>query len=155
MNISITVDAERAIVDTRRLANLSGLKLGLAAGAVHLAGKFKEYPPQSSRPQPFKTDKQRRAVMAMIRKGIIQIPYPRGTANTSEKLGQSWTTSSENGGFRQVVGTSASYAPLVQGNKQSPYHKVTGWQKVGDVAQAETPTLNRIIDSYVERDVRS
>lgn len=155
MKITITADSEKAIIDTRRIADLRGVKLGLAAAALHLEGLMKQYPPSpGGRPQPPKTDKQRKFLHMAVRKGIIQIPYVRGSSSQSEKLGQSWTTRAENGGLRQVVGTSASYAPLVQGERQSEYHKVTGWKQADNVVRAESATLGNIVNSYIDRDIR-
>lgn len=153
MNIRYSTNAGEAAQDTRRIAEMNGLRLGLQAGALHLAGKMGQYPPQSSRPQPAKTAKQRAYLMWAIREGEIVIPYPRGMAGKSEKLGQSWTTALESN-TRAVAGTAASYAELVQGQKQTEYHKITGWLRADTNLRNEAAHVHGIVHSYIAADIR-
>lgn len=124
---------------------LDGVKLGLQVAAVYLQGKLAEYPPQSSRPQPFVSDKQRRGFFAKLKAGEIEVPYRRGSSPGSERLGQSWST--DVNGMSAVVGSGVSYGPLVQGTRQAQYHEVTGWQTVEDVGQAEAANVGRIVEA--------
>ncbi len=87
------------------------------------------YPPvQFPRPrQEFVSNKQRRAVMAMIRRGEITIPYER-----TGKLGRGWDVAAE-ALNRWHVRNLASYSVYVQGGRQSRYMRLLGWRKVGEV----------------------
>jgi len=134
-----------------RASRLASVKTGLAAAGLELAGEMKRYPPVSRRKQPFKTRKQQRAFFAMLKKGTIQVPYVRGMNRKSQKLGQSWTTKAT--GMTVVVGTAVRYAPLVQGDKQATYHKVTGWKTAETVARAFERRVPVIVESYIRREL--
>jgi hypothetical protein len=76
-------------------------------------------PPPERKPQPFKSDKQRRFVMAALSRG--EIPYKR-TGN----LGRKWTShiSTSTNGLEGTVGNNVPYAPFVQSaSGQSAYHQ--------------------------------
>lgn len=136
-----------------RLTQGNGFKRGLAAAALELAGELKKYPPVRRGPQPFKTRKQQRAFFAMLKSGEITVPYVRGSAKGSQKLGQSWTTRASAGGLVQSVGTNVSYARFVVGEKQSMYHKVTGWKTAEQVAKAMETRILSIVAAEVGRDI--
>ena len=132
---------------------LRAVKTGLASAALELAGEFKRYPPVRRGKQPFKTRKQQRAFFAMLKSGAIEVPYVRGSNRKSQKLGQSWTTQASASGLTVTVGTAVRYAPLVQGEKQSNYHKVTGWRTAQAVAKAFAPRVPIIIQAQVAREL--
>lgn len=146
---------DRAQYSLEQLRRLRGARRGIAAAALHLKGKFATYPAKN-RPsresvygKTFVSDKQRRFVMAAIRRG--DIPYTRGVSSSSETLGRRWTTEERRGGLEQVVGNNASYAEYVQGDKQSKYMKAVGWERVDAIADREARTLQRIVDYEVRR----
>ncbi len=149
VNLTVDLSQIRPVLD--RLETLAGLKSGLVAGALHIKSKLAAYPRQVSRKQPFVSEKQRRFVMASIRDGRIRIPYARGIDPRSQKLGQSWTTRSERDGLRQVVGTTATYAPLVQSAaRQTAYHKAGDWPTDADVVRTEGETVQALVEQYVK-----
>lgn len=136
-----------------RAGKLQGFKTGLAAAAVELAGEMKRYPNVSRRKQPFKTRKQQRAFFAMLKSGAIQVPYVRGSNRKSQKLGQSWTTRGSSDGLAQTVGTAVGYARLVVGDKQSHYHKVTGWKTAETVAKTFEGRAYKIVEAHIKREL--
>lgn len=106
----------------------------MTQATAHLQRKLAQYPPQVSRRQPFKTEKQRRYFFWALREGIIQVPYRRtGT------LGRKWTTEVSPDGRQGRVGNNTPYAPLVQGTReqQASYHAQGGWRRVDHVARTE------------------
>ncbi len=103
------------------------------------------------RPQPFKTDRSRRFFFAALRKGDIEVPYKRGSSPGSEKLTTSWTTKVSADGRRGVVGNDTSYGRLVQGARQTAYHKKTGWKTVQEVAKKEQKAILRFFQQAYER----
>jgi hypothetical protein len=140
----------------RRLLLLRGFRRGLAAAAVHLKGKFSEYPPKK-RPtrasvygRTFQSIAQRKAVMAKLRE---EGPYVRGLSGSSETFGRRWAVSERRGGLEQVIGNNASYAPYLVGERQSLYMKAVGWEKLSTKADRERPVLQRIVDREARRDV--
>ena len=79
-------------------------------------------PPPPKQSPGFVSERQRRFVMAAIRRGVIVVPYRRGSAkaNGSEMLNQSYTvTMRGNTGYLE---SSASYAPYVVGDQQAAIH---------------------------------
>jgi phage gpG-like protein len=116
------------------LSKLTKTKAAIRQAAIFLEGKVKEYPKQSSRPNPMlrgnsaKAQRMRAGFFARLQSGEIEVPYRRGLSPGSEKLGQSWNVRTEKQGFRAIIGTNASYAELVQSSaKQTSYHRHTGW----------------------------
>lgn len=135
------------------MLRMEAVKLGLQEAGQFIRSQIAIYPAQSSRPQPFVSDKQRRGFFAKLNSGEIVVPYPRQTAPKSERLGQSWTTSTSNGGMTVTVGTPASYAPLVQSaERQTLYHRVTGWRTDGDVVQQHGSAAADIVEARVARE---
>lgn len=112
------------------LSKLTKTKAAVKAAAIFLEGKLKDYPTAQHRPNPLiKLDPRvRRGFFYHLKKGDIEVPYRRGMSPGSQKLGQSWNVRTENQGFRAIIGTSVSYAKLVQESAhQSSYHRRTGW----------------------------
>ena len=142
----------------RKLAAVEkGARVGLKAAALHVQGELKNTkPPASSahRPQPFKTNKQRRGFFAKLRSGQIQVPYRRRMSPGSQDLTHSWTQRAEQRGMRQVVGTNVSYASFVQGPHQTSYHRKTGWKTESQILQAERSLIERHIMQSIEREMR-
>jgi hypothetical protein len=72
----------------------------------------------------FKSEKQRRFVMANIRRGAITVPYVRGKGSSlkgSEALNRSYRVDLQ--GDEAVLQSAASYAPYVVGDQQADIHK--------------------------------
>lgn len=92
----------------------------------------KPAPPKSS--PGFVSERQRRFVMAAIKRGLIVVPYRRGSAksNGSEFLNQSYSvTMRGNTGYLE---SSASYAPFVVGDKQAAIHSGR-WETAENAAE--------------------
>jgi len=71
----------------------------------------------------FKTDKQRKYVMAAIARGDITVPYRRGSAKSagSESLQNAYRVNKE--GTTVTLTNAASYVNFVIGNNQASIHK--------------------------------
>jgi len=86
--------------------------------------------------------------------GDISVPYIRGAATQSQKLGQSWTVRSTNSGWGATIGTGVGYARLVQdAEKQTQYHKLTGWVTVQDVIEQHGDEVITRITDALQREV--
>ena len=141
---------------TKKIKNIEGLKpviAALKAGATHIKGKIAEYPPaeRAHRPQPFISDKQRRWFFAALRSGEIEVPYRRTFSPNSETLSKKWTIGERDGGLTQIIGNNVSYGPFVQGNKQTAFHRVTGWKTTDQVAEEEAKTVNKFVQEHIEK----
>jgi hypothetical protein len=95
---------------------------------------LKHYPPykyvtrKSAYGRAFKTEKQRRYVMAKIRSGEIAPGYPHRTGN----LQRGWTMAGE--GTKTTIENATPYAGYVMGNdEQTKMHRKIGWRKVADI----------------------
>jgi len=81
-------------------------------------------PPPAPGSMQFVSARQRKFVMANIRKGSITVPYVRGRGNKlrgSQSLSQSYRTNLA--GDEAVLTSSASYANYVVGDQQAPIHQ--------------------------------
>jgi len=87
----------------------------------------------------YKSERQRRFVMANIKEGKITVPYVRGRGNKmrgSETLNRSYRLDLD--GDTVVMTSSASYAPYVVGDQQAQIHQgrwTTARQAADDVRQ--------------------
>lgn len=110
-------------------------------------------PPAAKRgTQVYKSQKQRRFVMANIDNGNITFPYVRGRGNGlqgSQSLSQSYRTALD--GDNAVLTSAASYAPYVVGDQQAPIHQgrwTTAMQAADRVKQ--DGTLQTILTKTME-----
>jgi len=104
------------------------------------------YPPESHRPQPFVSDRQRRGFFAKLRSGEIQAPYVR--TNT---LKNNWQTK-QLSGTASALENDTSYGGWVQGNeRQTRYHQGTGWNTETKIAKEAGPGIIKLLDAEVLR----
>lgn len=131
----------------KRLANRAG-----RAMMVHLRSKIAPYPPVSRRPQAGQwSDAERRAFFAKLKAGEIEVPYRRGLSPGSESLGKRWQIKSS--GSNHSLSNNSSYASLVQGRKQIPYHKGTGWKTTETVLNDEQRQLATILGQEIGKEL--
>lgn len=97
------------------------------------------YPPQSGRPQPFRTDKSRRYFFWALREGLISVPYRR-----TGRLANSYRVEKE-GRARYTITNSAPYAPLVVGKGSQARYHAGNWYVMEDEVQADAPELAKLI----------
>lgn len=150
------------------LADYDFIRAGVQAAAVQLAGALKTYPPArritrasvygknvlsatSKKGKPytiqssFKTVKQHRWFFWALNRGLIQVPYVRGSSPGSERLQAKWTIQTGDNGFSAVVGNNVSYGPLVMGADQTLFMKAIGWERVETIAAREAPVINKML----------
>lgn len=93
----------------------------------------------------FTSARQRRAFFALLRRGLITVPYRRtGT------LGRSWTTSITDAGTRLsgVIGTALSYAKYVQGaGFQHPGHAGRWLNDLQAILVSEPKIVNKFLEA--------
>lgn len=141
----ISLPQAEALVE--RLTSPQAFFAALQSAAIYYKGKIAQYPGERHDKQPFKTDKQRRGFFAKLRAGEIKVPYPRGGM-----LGKLWHTVPEDGYWTQRVGNPQPYAGIVQGaEKQSFYHKKTGWKSVPQVWREEEKSIRTIFANHFRK----
>lgn len=117
--------------------------------AVLVQGQLNEDkpPPPARGSMKFKSEKQRRFVMANYARGALKVPYVRGTGSGlkgSEALNRSYRVDLE--GDEAVLRSAASYAPYVVGDQQADIHKGR-WNTA--VNAADTIHSNGTLDALV------
>jgi hypothetical protein len=110
-------------------------------------------PPPKKGAQVYKSEKQRRFVMAMISQGKIKVPYVRGRGSTlaaSQSLSQSYRVNLD--GDTAVITSDATYAPYVIGDQQAEIHKKR-WLTAAQAAKAvaDRGELDTIVQRTLER----
>ena len=137
----------------RKLDNLEDLKKirpALKAGAVHVMGAIKPYPPESI------ANKPSNPTGRWYKRGYgTRTATGRGYP-TSERLKAGWAVKSRDRGFTQVVGNDTSYGPFVQSaEKQAKIHKQRGWKTDQQVVEEEADTVLDFIKDEVDKILES
>lgn len=143
--MSVTIrglEAVRAKVSS--LESADAFRRGVATGATRIKEFMATYPAQVHKPQPFKTEKQRRFVMAALKEGRLSFPYGR-----TGSLGRRWTIVFSNGGQSATIGNNTEYGPLVQqAGAQAGYH-AGNWQTDQDAIDQMGPLVTQDIDAEI------
>lgn len=130
-----------------RAASSAVLRAAMGAACNLVQSRLAVYPAASHGKMPWKSEKQRRFVMAGIRDGTIEVPYRRtGT------LGRRWTSSVSGEGLDVVgeVGNNTVYGPYVMDrHDQAMYHAGT-WPLAQDVAEQAMGDVTEIFRDAVE-----
>lgn len=154
--------AEELIKRITTIEQMKRVKASIHEAAIFLEGKIRQYPTRSSRPNwmlrgnSAKAQRMRAGFFYHLKHGEIDVPYRRGQSRNSEKLGQSWTTRTENQGFRAIIGTGVSYARLVQDHaQQTSYHRQTGWITTNQVEKLYGRQAINKIEQALQREVNN
>jgi len=95
----------------------------------------------------FKSDKQRRYVMAMIREGRIDPGVPHRTGELQGGWGYNMTSDG-----RYTIKNRTPYAEYVMGDeRQSNMHRLIGWRKVSEVVKSNLKGAFRYATSQVKK----
>lgn len=147
MNINVKVIAD---VSLGQYQELTRTVLLAYAQAVKQELMEEKPPPPARGSMRFKSEKQRRFVMANWDggKGRLKIPYVRGTGSGlkgSESLNRSFRVDLE--GDNAVLYSAASYAPYVIGDQQAEIHQGR-WKTATDAATtvAQRGDLDKIVE---------
>jgi hypothetical protein len=160
----MTIRIEGAKELIKRIDNIQSMrkvKASIREATIFIKGKIADEP----RVRRFKNwrlygnsdaaKKMRAGFFYHLNRGDIEIPYQRGSSPKSEKLKQSWTTTTENDGWIGIVGTDVSYAELVQSSeKQYSAHRQTGWVTTRQVEQLHGQTAIDYIRNALLQEVQ-
>lgn len=148
-DLSFTVDQQslrRLFAQLDHATATATLEPPMQRSLARMQHDLQVYPSPAKRPQPFKSDKQRKFVFAMIKEG--KIPYKR-TGN----LGRAWTAhvTAQSGGLEGTLGNNTSYAPLVQGQgRQAAAHQGV-WNTDSQVFERHRSAIERDFQSTIEK----
>jgi hypothetical protein len=149
---------EALLAKIDRLAQLRWVSGALLAGGSHLKSSMQVYPNAnrltraSVYGKTFQSSKQQRFFFWAKAKGVIQVPYRRGSSPGSQNLKQQWTVAALDNGLTVEIGNAVPYGPLVQGQgRQTLYAKAVGWQTDRQVLDREAPAVVQYVkDAIVE-----
>ena len=150
ITVSLQLDQRQLDSITARFGNLSGvLRQPMEASLETLRSYMADtYPPTFTGKAHFVSERQRRYVMAAIRRGTIQVPYVR-----TGKLGQSWEyqITVMGNGLRGEVGPGVNYARWVQSSQsQAAIHRGR-WRADLDAVNANRGAIVRHFRAAIRR----
>ena len=148
---------DEAVKKLETMAQLRKVHAGIRAAGMYVKGKIAKYPARKhisiQSLGGWKSDKQRKWFFANLRAGTIDVPYRRGISPGSQALGRKWTSKYNKAKFETVVGNTASYARLVQGDKQTEMMKRIGWKTTETVAEKEVKRVQEYVFEAVRRSI--
>lgn len=150
-----------AIAKLDRATSDAVVKRILTAGAIHLYGKAKEYPPSTEANQPrgfnsVYSIRSRRAMNTWYQRGYgskwVRKDGSIGSRQSSEQLQQNWSMRVLSNSA--VIGNNASYGIYVQDErKQASFHKGRGWRTIQDITEKERDTVLQFAKREVDREL--
>lgn len=117
----IRLDISEALRGLDARRKIQAVQRGLAVGSALIMSRLQAYPP----------------------------PPLHSTYRRTGTLGRRWTM--RQSGLQVLIGNNTPYAPEVQGNKQRPFHRQTGWQTPEDVVKRSGGEIEQMIVAYLER----
>jgi len=93
---------------------------GVEAANEYIVNSMQTYPPKSSKPFVWSSDKQRKYVMMKMKQA--------GFPGRSQELRQGWRAVGK--GYNQIVVNEKEYAQFVQGDNQIIGHRANNWQTI-------------------------
>lgn len=136
----------------QKLADPTQIVPALKEAAQHIKTEIQKYPEGNQhRPQPFKTQKQRRFFFWALRNGIIEVPYRRGQSPGSEDHQQSWTIKGMKGGLQQLIGSDTSYGKYLQDPEDQAWMHKGRWKTTDEIAKQEEERVLKEIQQRVDQ----
>jgi len=119
----------------------------------HLQRRMARYPKKS--PGAFArlaTPAQKRAYWAKVRSGEISTAKDGGYRRTGT-LGRKWSTKIHKRptGMTGELTNNTGYGPFVQGQRQQPFHKESGWSQVDDVVTKEGKAIQGYFNAAIRQ----
>lgn len=157
MSVSIRLEGGDELVKKLvTLEQMNRVRAVIRQEGLWLAAKMRKYPAKVTMKNPLisTNDRVRRGFFYHLKHGHITVPYKRG-GGASERLGTRWTVETENQGWTAVIGNNASYAWLVQGERQTMQHAASGWLTIEKAASQYGPTVIANITAALEEEVNN
>lgn len=133
-----------------RLATVWVLREPMRLAVERVWSELQVYPPPARKKFPFKSERQRRFVLASIRSGTLRVPYYR---RHSGGLAGSWRRRVEERarGLVGIVASKISYGPYVMSpTLQAEYHRGT-WPTTADVVEEVEGDIVSYFDRAISR----
>jgi hypothetical protein len=150
--VGINISGEKFIIERLRLLPEQAQDMGVEAANEKIVNIERKYTPYKyvsvKQSGGWKSEKQRRYVMAAIRDGRIKIPYRR-----TQTMARGWKTYGS--GKNQIVANEVPYAPYVKDIAgQTRGHMLRGWDVVQDDIKNHQPQIVKAFESGVNKAIR-
>lgn len=119
----------------------------------HLKRRMARYPQKAAGAfSAMATPAQKRAYWAKVRSGEISTGKDGGYRR-SGTTGRKWShrIKTRGSGLLGELTNNAPGAIFVQGNRQQPFHKASGWPQVDEVADKEAKAVQGYFDAAIKR----
>lgn len=156
--MTFKIDVSGLVELQATLGRLTGEQMGhilepMVRGGLAIFQEYiAKYPGGPRYPLRWKSDRQRKFVMAKLKREG-NLPYRR---RASGGLGGGWTskTTRRFDGVQGVLGNNAPHAIFVQGERQQPFHTDTGWRTVEQTFIIRGPEVERLFQEGMDRAIR-
>lgn len=121
----------------------------------YMQNQLMEYPAKAAGAfSALATPGQKRAYWARVRSGDIN--HGDGGYIRQRMLGNAWATEIQSGlnGMRGIVGNNSPGAIFVQGERQQPFHRASGWKTVDQVADESEGFVRRTFEAEFRKITR-
>ncbi len=136
MTVTI-IGLEPVIAKLEGLGRPEVLRTPMVQATAHLQDVVVEYPRLTQANRPPGRDGYRWYERGFGTRTVTGRAY-----NTSERLGEAWTTKVSHDGREGSVGNDTTYGPYVQdAESQVSFHKTTGWKTIQDVVEKESDKI--------------
>lgn len=150
MSNIVIENVDKLVQKIGRLSAVAVLRDPMRLSVERIWSELQVYPPPSRKKFNFKSERQRRFVMAAIRTGMLRVPYYR---RHSGGLAGSWRRRVEERarGLVGIVASKISYGPYVMSpSLQAEYHRGT-WPTTADVVKEVSDDVIDYFDRAITR----
>ena len=145
-NEFISISGMETILQRLRKLPKEAGDAGVEEANKYMLNILRKYPPRSSAPFQWTSDKQRRFVMAKLREQG-QAWYTR-----TQTLSRGWKL--EGKGQSQIIRNDVPYTEFVQDRNQIQGHRVRGWMTVNTMLKEKGKNILKKFDQGVKKALR-
>lgn len=150
--IGVDVSGLRAVVDALQRYPREAMDAGADAASAYLLNVLRTYPPYRyvsvAQAGGWRSERQRRYVMAAIRDGRITVPYRR-----TQRLRRGWQVVGS--GTDTIIVNETPYAGYVMGDmEQTLGHMLRGWDILSTILRDREAQIERRYDAAARKVAR-
>jgi hypothetical protein len=146
MNTFISISGMDTVINRLKKLPKEAQNEGVEEANKYMVNIMQKYPPKSSEPFQWSSDKQRKAVMAKLREQG-QTHYSR-----TQELRRGWKTKGK--GVNQIVENLIPYTQFVQDRNQIQGHRARGWMTVNTMLNDKGKEILKKFDAGVKKAIK-
>lgn len=146
MNSFINISGMDTVMNRLKKLPKEARDKGVEEANKYMVNTMQKYPPKSSEPFQWTSEKQRRAVMAKLHESG-QTHYTR-----TQELRIGWTTKGK--GAEQIVENAVPYTQFVQDRNQIQGHAARGWMTVNTMLNSKGKEILKRFDGGVKKAIK-